>query len=112
MVRHARALTFTTLVVANIGLILTNRSWSETILRTMTRPNKALWWVLGGATVFMALVLTVPFLRDLFQFGALDMIDVAICFVAGIVSIAWFELLKVANGRRRVMLEPVGVKQK
>ncbi len=50
----------------------------------------------------MTLVLTVPFLRDLFQFGALDAIDVAICFVAGLVSIAWFEALKWFNGRAQV----------
>ena len=32
---EARALTFTTLIVANLGLILTNRSWSRTILETL-----------------------------------------------------------------------------
>ncbi len=109
---EARALSFTTLIVANLGLILTNRSWTRTIAETLSSPNTALWWVLGGATVFMTLVLTVPFLRDMFQFAALDAIDVALCFAAGIVSIAWFELLKVVNGRRRATLAPVGVKQK
>ena len=33
---EARALTFTTLIVANLGLILTNRSWSRTILETLS----------------------------------------------------------------------------
>src|SRR5262249_45706879 len=39
----ARALTFTTLIVANLGLIFTNRSWSRTILATLHEPNSALW---------------------------------------------------------------------
>ncbi len=97
---EARALTFTTLIVANLGLILTNRSWSRTILETLRTPNRALWWVLGGALVFLAAVLYIPFLRELFGFAYLHFIDIAICFMAGITSILWFEGLKMINGRR------------
>ena len=51
-------MTFTTLIVANLGLILVNRSWTRTILGTLRAPNAALWWVLGGATlVVLALTL-------------------------------------------------------
>jgi len=97
---EARALTFTTLIVANLGLILTNRSWSRTILETMNSPNQALWWVLGGALFFLAAVLYTPFLRELFGFAFLHPIDIAICFMAGITSILWFEALKIISGRR------------
>jgi Ca2+-transporting ATPase len=98
---EARALTFTTLIIANLGLILTNRSWSRTILSTLRSPNTALWWVLGGAAVFLGLVLYVPFLRSLFRFSALHPLDLAICLSAGVVSIMWFEGLKMFNGRQR-----------
>ncbi len=98
-VAEARALTFTTLIVANLGLILTNRSWSRTILQTMSCPNQALWWVVGGALFFLAIVLYTPFLRELFGFAYLHGIDIAICFMAGIASILWFEGLKIINGR-------------
>ena len=64
---EARALTFTTLIIANLGLILTNRSWSRTILNTLRSPNRALWWVLGGAAVFLGIILYVPFMRSLFR---------------------------------------------
>ncbi|MCX6841682.1 MAG: cation-translocating P-type ATPase C-terminal domain-containing protein, partial [candidate division WOR-3 bacterium] len=97
---HARALTFATLVVANIGLILTNRSWSQTIIGTLTRPNKALWWVLGGAAVFLAVALYVPWVRDLFKFESLHATDVAICLGAGALSILWFEGLKIVKRYR------------
>jgi Ca2+-transporting ATPase len=96
----ARALTFTTLIVANLGLILTNRSWSRTIFETLSTPNRALWWVLGGALVFLAGVLYIPFLRELFGFSYLHFLDIAICFLAGITSILWFEGLKMINRRR------------
>ena len=45
---EVRTLTFTTIVVANLFLILTNRSWSETALTTLRTPNKAMWWVFFG----------------------------------------------------------------
>ncbi len=98
---EARALTYTTLIAANLGLILANRSWSRTILQTLETPNAALWWVVGGALVFLAMALYVPFLRELFSFAYLHFIDIAICFMAGMTSILWFEVLKLINGRNR-----------
>ena len=98
---EARTLTYTTLIVANLSLILANRSWSRTILETMSTPNPALWWVVGGALVFLAVVIYVPFVRDLFGFASLHFIDIAICFMAGIASVLWFEGLKIFNGRNR-----------
>ena len=93
----ARALTFTTLVVANLGLIFANRSWSRTILRTLRSPNTALWWVFGGTVLFLGLVLYVPFLQDLFHFSRLHWIDLVICLAAGITSILWFEGFKITR---------------
>jgi Ca2+-transporting ATPase len=91
----ARALAFTTLIVANLSLILTNRSWSRTILATVQAPNPALWWVIGGAIAFMGLVLYIPVLRHLFRFSTLHPIDLGICLVGGVISVIWFEWLKV-----------------
>ncbi|MDD4857621.1 MAG: cation-translocating P-type ATPase [Candidatus Krumholzibacteria bacterium] len=96
---QARALTFTTLVIANLGLIFTNRSWSRTIVDTLRSPNTALWWSTGGALAFLGCVLYVPFLKSLFRFATLHVNDLLICFAAGLVSIAWFEALKMIKGK-------------
>ena len=96
----ARALTFTALVIANVALIVTNRSWSRTILAILRTPNPAMWWVVGSALVFLALVLYVPFLKALFHFSTLHPNDIALCVGAGAVSIAWFETLKAFQRRR------------
>ncbi|MEJ1932085.1 cation-translocating P-type ATPase, partial [Nostoc sp. NIES-2111] len=111
----ARALTFTTLIIANLSLILTNRSWSRTIwemVRSYSRnvyparmTNVALWWVLGGALLFLAFVLYIPVLRQLFRFSTLHPIDLFICFTAGIFSILWFEQLKILYRRRRASIQ-------
>jgi Ca2+-transporting ATPase len=94
---EARALTFATLIVANLGLILTNRSWSRTMLSTIRSPNRVMWWVLGGAILMLTAVLYVPFLRNLFRFAPLHANDLVICFVLGVSAILWFELRKLFN---------------
>lgn len=99
--QEARAFAFTTLIIANLGLIFTNRSWSRAIPATLRSPNAALWWVVGGALVFLVGILYVPFLRDLFRFGPLGPVDLVICLVAGSASILWFEGFKILNGRRQ-----------
>jgi len=106
--QEARTLTFTTLIIANLGLILTNRSWSRTILSTLGSPNTALHWVLGGSAVFLGLALYVPFLRSLFLFSTLHLIDIVICMAAGAFSIIWFEGLKMFNGAKQRHLSMKG----
>ena len=96
----ARALTFTTLVIANLALILTNRSWTRNIGSILRAPNPAVWWVMGGTLVFLGLVLYVPFLRTLFHFSILHADDLVLCLAAGVFSVAWFEGLKWLQRRR------------
>ncbi len=100
---EARALSFTTLIIANLGLILTNRSWSRTIFATLRTPNRALWWVIGGAVFFLSLVLYIPVIRGLFKFSFLHTSDLLICITAGITSILWFEGLKLLHvGKKNI----------
>ena len=96
-----RALTFTTLIIANLALILTNRSWTRTILNVWRSPNPAVWWVVLGAAGFLGVVLYVRPVQTLFRFSMLRASDLALCITAGLFSIAWFEGLKILGRRRR-----------
>jgi Ca2+-transporting ATPase len=91
---EARALTFSTLVIGNLVLILANRSWQHTILHTLNSRNPALWWVTGGAFGFLLLALTLPFLREVFHFAPVTPYQLALSFTAGLGSVLWFELYK------------------
>ena len=91
---EARTLTFTTIVIANLCLILTNRSWSETLLTSLRSQNKALRWIFAGTLSCLFLVLYLPGLRDLFRFGTVPPIDLVVCAGAGVLSILWFEIFK------------------
>jgi len=97
---EVRTLTFTTIVVANLFLILTNRSWSDTALTTIRTPNKAMWWVFAGTISCLLLVLYVPVLQDLFGFGTVPFTELVVCAVAGALGIVWFECFKYWNAKR------------
>jgi Ca2+-transporting ATPase len=83
---EARMLGFCTLVLGNLGLILTNRSWSRSIIQMLRVPNRALWWIAGGTILFLGLVVSVPFLRGLFSFGPLHLWEIALVGAAGLLS--------------------------
>lgn len=106
-----RAMTFSTLVVANLALILTNRSWEHTIRETLRSPNVALWWILGGTVVVLGVSLYVPFARNFFQFGFLSGLELAVCLVAGSFSVVWFEALKIFSQRRKAPGFDLGARQ-
>jgi P-type Ca2+ transporter type 2C len=91
---EARMMSFASPVIANLGLILTNRSWTRPIVATLRVPNPALWWVVGGAAVFLALTIWIPFLRGLFSFGPLHAWEVGFIAVAGMTSILVSESVK------------------
>jgi Ca2+-transporting ATPase len=90
----SRALAFSSLIVGNLCLIFSNRSWSRTIWQTRHSRNPALWWVTAGALAILAAILYVPALRNLFRFSLLHPGDVLIAGLAGFAGVLWFELFK------------------
>jgi P-type Ca2+ transporter type 2C len=97
---EARSITFLTLVIANVALIFTNRSWTRTTWGTIGQRNPALWWVTGGAAALVGLLVFVPPIRNAFRFAALDWPHLLLCLALGIASVFWFELRKLWYGRR------------
>jgi Ca2+-transporting ATPase len=93
----ARALTFATLVVAFVVIILVNRSWTRSAFAMLRVPNAALQWVVLGACTFLAVILLVPFAQRLFYFAPLHSTDLILSLGAGLVCVLWFELVKLAR---------------
>ena len=102
--KEVRALAFTTLIAANIAIILSNRSWTRNIFQILVSSNKTVKWVVGGAAFFLILVLNVPFLVNLFQFEKISLTEALICIIAGFSSIIWFEMYKVFKTRKGSIL--------
>ena len=86
----ARALTFVSLILVDLGLVLVNRSFGAVLIRAH-KGNRALWWVSGVTFALLAFALCSRVGRELFHFGPLhgdDLMLVAaiVAFVVGILE--------------------------
>jgi Ca2+-transporting ATPase len=91
---EARMMSFATLVIGNLGLIFTNRSWTRTILATLRIPNPALWWITGGTLLVLGLTVMVPFLQKIFSFAPMHLGELAVVAAAGLFAVLFAESVK------------------
>ena len=98
---RARAMAFTALVLGNAVLIISNRSQTRSILATLRMPNRALWWIVGGAIGGLAVALYLPPMQRIFRFEALAVSDLLLCMLAALAGMAWSEIVKLMPGRRK-----------
>lgn len=92
--KEARSLAFLTIVLCNLVLIITNLSKTENVIKIFQSKNQSLFWVLGGTLVFLGCVLYIPFLRNLFHFSYLHLIDLSIGLGVSLIMLVWFEIIK------------------
>ena len=99
-----RTLTFGTLMLGNIALVLVNRSRHLSIFQTFrVRKNRTIKWVLCGGIGMLVLLVTVPLFREAFNLSSLTLGQWSVVFLAGFGSVAWFEIYKVVtNGRKKL----------
>ncbi|MFO1159134.1 MAG: cation-translocating P-type ATPase [Reyranellaceae bacterium] len=89
-----RALMFTSLVLINASLILVNRSFSSSLLMTVSRPNPFLWVLLTLVGVLLAIALMWPPAMALFRFGPFHGHDLAVSLAAGVAVLLVMEAAK------------------
>ena len=77
---------------------------TNNIFKIIVTPNRAVFWVVGGAVFFLALILNIPFFLDLFQFQRPTLVNVVICVFAGLITIVWFEIYKLIKLLKNVSL--------
>ncbi len=99
-VSQARTLVFVSLIVANLSLILTNRSWTKTVMGHLKSVNAAVGFIMLGVVIFFIACLNIPPLRNAFLFAALSWKDLLISIAMGFLSILWFEILKAVRGKQ------------
>ncbi len=96
---EVRTLSFTAIVIANLALICTNRSWTQSMLASFKKPNTAFWWVIGATLFFLGAVLFIPGLRAIFRFAPVSSGSLLLCITGGVLTVAWFEIYKVLRAR-------------
>jgi Ca2+-transporting ATPase len=85
---------FFSLVLAIVSLILVNRSFSSSLIAALRRPKPTLRWILPVIGTIMAASLLMPWLRELFRFDALHRDDLVLAFGLGLSVLVLLELAK------------------
>ncbi|CAN5709110.1 HAD-IC family P-type ATPase [soil metagenome] len=89
-----RTVIFITLLFCNIFLTLINRSFKYSVLKTLSNKNRLVPIIIGVTLVFIAALLYVPFVRNLFSLTTLPLKKIVTCIAVAIISTFWIEIWK------------------
>jgi Ca2+-transporting ATPase len=89
-----RTMVFMVLIFANIFLTLVNRSFYFSLWTTLKYRNKLVPLIIGITLILSALLLMAPPFTAFFEFKTLTAGQLGISFLAGFISVVWFEFLK------------------
>lgn len=89
-----RTIVFTTLLISNVVLTFTNRSFTENIFRTIRYKNYLAGVLIGISLFFLLAIHALPFVNRLFGLAPISATDFLICIAAGFISAVWFEVFK------------------
>ncbi len=95
---ETRATAFTSLIAANLALILSNRSLTRPVWRSGQARNPGIRWLVACALGLLAIILYVPACRELFRLAAPRPGDLGMIVAAGVAALMWMELVKGAVG--------------
>nr|WP_323501460.1 cation-translocating P-type ATPase [Variovorax sp. RTB1] len=90
----ARALTFVVLVLANLALIHTNRSWSSTVWWGRAVTGGQFGWIVLATLAMLGVVLSVPVVGRLFAFTMPTPFMLLCGLGVAALSLLWFEGVK------------------
>jgi len=91
---EARTIAFSTLILSNLALIISNLSWRESTISINKLENKSLIYIMMGAIAFLLLTIYVPYLRGLFLFESLDLNEWGMILVAELATVIGFKIFK------------------
>lgn len=92
-----RAFVFSTLILSNVFLTLINRSFTESIFKTIRRKNRLIPIIISISLLLLILILFVPALNKLFDIAPLTISELLIPVLIAFCSTFWIEPLKYFN---------------
>lgn len=92
-----RALIFTNLILSNVFLTLINRSFTETIFKTIKRKNRLIPIIISLSLLLLLLILYVPALNAIFEVVPLTFLELMIPVLIAFGATFWIEPLKYFN---------------
>lgn len=94
-----RAITFTSLIIGNLFLILSTLSKTRSCIAVLFEKNIALLIIIVSALVILVLLITVPYLRVVFNFEYPGMRHFSISIIGALLIIIILEIVKFLKSR-------------
>ncbi len=92
-----RTIIFTTLLFSNVFLTLVNRSFKYTLVKTLGYKNNLLPTIILVTLLFIAALLYVPFVSNLFRVRVIPVDSIVACAVVALCSTLWIEIWKLTR---------------
>jgi Ca2+-transporting ATPase len=89
-----RTIIFITLLFSNIFLTLENRSFRYSVFKTMGYKNRLVPVIIFTTLLFIAALLYVPFVQNLFMLHTISLTDIGYCAAVALASTGWLEIWK------------------
>lgn len=101
---YVRTVIFVTLLFSNVFLTLSNRSFVHTIFKTIQYKNNLVGIIISITLVFIAIILYLPFVKNLFMMDSITPMALLGCILVSMVGVWWIELFKLVRQRKILKL--------
>lgn len=91
---HTRTMVFTCIIAANVLLTLVNRSFYYSLFTTLNYKNNLVRLVICTSSFISMGLIYLPPLAAFFKFGRLSPLELSFSIGIGLLSVAWYELVK------------------
>ncbi|MGE5106858.1 MAG: cation-translocating P-type ATPase [Sphingobacteriales bacterium] len=93
-IEYIRTIVFTTLIYSNIFLTFVNRSFDETLAKTVRYKNSLVPLVFIVSAIFLSSIYFIIPVQQLFQLTNINAAHYLICILVALVCTGWFEIYK------------------
>jgi Ca2+-transporting ATPase len=98
---EVRAVVFTSLLMSNILLTFTNRSFTDSLIKTIQYKNNLVPVVLAASMLILISIHAIPSIRSIFGMASISWQDILICLGVSFAGVIWFEIYKFFRRKAR-----------
>lgn len=98
-IAEVRTIIYSTLILSNIFLTLSNRSFYYSVLTTIQYKNILIPLILSASLIILLLSIYFTPFQNIFQFVPLQAIDLSYCLIAAFAGVMWIEIVKFIKRR-------------
>lgn len=88
------SVSFASLVLGNLLLIITNRSQIDHLFKILSKPNSSQNWIVGLTLGTFILLFSSSDMREYFHLTAISYKETILIFTSGVICLTWFEASK------------------